>query len=216
MSATLLQFEHFYYGQPAADYQAPQRTGLLAASAGITPELAAATVERVTLPLPPFTANHRAWALVRGSRQQPFVMVQVQRSASGQSVAHYSLLPSDLLRTVGGNLRELLKLLDTELPAFGDGVKSLPLLSITPPQPESDDQQTEDILDLMSVVNNRVEVMESLLAAIVRNVPIVVVNAPEEFKARVDFMAGLLALLPFSVRYAVTFATYSTDANDVD
>jgi hypothetical protein len=206
VSVARYPLEHFYYGQTNRDSQ-PR---LLAASQGVPPELAAAAVERAApSPLP----DPGTWALVRGNRQLPFLLVHSRLGISGQTIAHYILMPSDVLRAMGGNLRALLPSVQAELPAEST---KLHMLEISPPAPESTEQQIEDILDLMTTTQNRMEVMESLLAAIVRGVQIIIQGAPNELNQRIHFISGILALLPPSVRYAVTFATHSTRTPDID
>ena len=64
----------------------------------------------------------------------------------------------------------------------------------------------------MTYTQNRIGVLEALLAAVVQGVQIVVKDAPAELVARVNFVKGLLALLPPPARFGVTFTTHS-DAN---
>ncbi|HEX2622130.1 MAG TPA: hypothetical protein VHL11_18360, partial [Phototrophicaceae bacterium] len=212
MSATRFSLEHFYYGQTVSDNQPQGRAVLLASTGAITPEIAAAAVEHVTLPV----GQRPVWAIVRGNRQLPFLMVHTQRGTARQLMSHYILFPSDALRAIGGNLRFLMTLIPAELPTYASADAKLAPLEIIIPDPESDAQQIEDILELMTITHNRMEVMENLLTAIVRNASIVVKNAPVDQKQQLNFISGLLALLPPSVRFAVTFATHSLAASNLD
>jgi hypothetical protein len=209
VSVTKYPLEHFYYGQRPRE----SRPMLLAASPGVSPELVANAVERVSLPPLP---DGSAWALVRGNRQLPFLLVQSRQTKVGESIAHYILIPFDVLRAVGGNIRNLVEQFTLKEPAFSDTSQRLDLLEVSPSPQETVEQQIDDMLDLMTVTNNRIEVMENLLGAIVRGVQIVVQEAPAQFEPRIDFISGILALLPPSVRYAVTFATHSTASTNLD
>lgn len=202
MSVAKYPLEHFYYN-PAT------RPQLLAATPGVPPEIVTAATERVTLP-------RGAWALVRGNRQLPFLIVHTEQDTD-QNTAHYILMPSDVLRAIGGNIRALIGIVPDSFSSTENGAtQKLHMLEVSPPPPVTVEQQVEDMLELMTTTGNRLEVVESLLAAIVRGVQIVVQGAPAELKPRIDFMSGILALLPPSVRYAVTFATESNAASDLD
>ncbi len=68
----------------------------------------------------------------------------------------------------------------------------------------------------MTYAHYRFDTIEALLAAIVQGVPLVVQNAPVDMNARITFMQGLLALLPPSARFAVTFATHTVPSTETD
>src|SRR5690606_8418155 len=82
-----------------------------------------------------------------------------------------------------------------------------------PPEAEA---QIEHILELMNFTRNRTDVIESLLSAVVGGVQMIVVGAPHALKPRVDFIKGLLALLPPPARFGVTFATHTELDTPVD
>lgn len=219
MSTTTFSLEHFYYSQP--NPSAPSGSGtkpvtarVIAISEGVTREIAAAAIERVSLPAMP--QHYGTWGLVRGNRQLPFVMVQAQPAGDERIISHYILIPMDVLRSMGGNLHALMTLLEDDvLVHAGEGTR-LPLLQLQQPDLESDDEQVDHILHLMDITNNHFDVIEMLLAALVRGKQIIIQNAPIELQERVDFIAGVLALLPVSVRYAVTFSTYNTEQQTTD
>ena len=209
--------EHFYYGQLVHDGKPRGEPRLLAASAGVKPELAALAVERVTLP-PLIRADNGAWALVRGRHKSiPFLLVQAQQGSAGQLIAHYILAPPDTLRTVGGNLQALLALVQDTLPVFDRLDQQLldPVALAAPPS-LSMAAQVDYILDLMNITRNRIDIIELLLAAIVQGVQLIVQGAPPNLRERVAFVQGLLALLPPSARFGVTFTTHSLPTTDID
>ena len=49
-----------------------------------------------------------------------------------------------------------------------------------------------------------------------QGVPLVVQNAPQDVDSRVEFVQGLLALLPPSARFGVTFATHTVPSTQTD
>lgn len=206
--------EHFYFGQVVRDGKPDGKARPLAASSGLDTELMRLAVERVTLPT---TRQPRlAWALMRGNRQLPFLLVHTQIGGTGQTIAHYILLPGDVLRQLGGRVHTLYGLLDERMPVFHDSGQRLKPLFVSIPEPQSGEDQADAILELMTLCQNRLDVIQRLLAAIVQNTQVVVRGAPPSVEARMQFVEGLLALLPPSVRFAVTFALHTTAAQDND
>lgn len=215
MAAAKYFLEHFYHGQLVIDGRVSPEPVLIGATTGITPDLVQAALETAQLP-PLLPTENASWALVRGSKKLPFVMVQSQLGTVGQHVSHYVIMPSEVLRAVGGNVRVLMALVESEIPQFNQTGYRLKPLVIEQTEPESTAQQVDDILDLMTVVQNNLDVMERLLAGLVQGRQIVVQGAPAQLEPRTRFLQGLLALLPPSVRFAVTFATYSNPSTDID
>lgn len=214
MAAASYQLEHFYYGQFARDGKPFEDARLLARSNGVSQEQAEALAAQV--PLPPFEGVPDAsWALVRG-KSVPFLLVQAQVGEFGQLMMHFVLLQSDVLRALGGNLDALKTLVESQMPTYdrlGDQLPPLSLPHVGPPPPEA---QIDHILDLMTYTNNDVDVIESLLSAVVQGVQLVVQNAPPELEPRVGLVKGLLALLPPPARFGVTFTTYSQRETELD
>lgn len=216
VSAAKFLLEHFYYGQVLRDGKPEGDAQLLAASSGVSRELAATAVERVLLP-PHSQMQPGAWALVRGrDRQIPFVLVQSQHGSAGQLIAHYILPQPDALRAVGGNLQSLAAVVVQPPPDFGTTGAVLDLLELPQFAPKSVEAQVDDLLNLMTITENRIPTLELLLAAIVQGVQLVVQGAPPDLKERLMFIEGILALLPASARFGVTFTTHSLPTTDID
>lgn len=207
MASASYQLEHFYYGPFVRDNQPDGEARLLAYSGGMKHELAEELASQGTLP-PLDGVPDGAWAIVRG-KGVPFLMIQAQRGAAGQLMRHYVVMQSDVLRSLGGNLDVLKACVETEMPVYdrlGDRLPPLHVPQAGPPGPEA---QIDHILELMNHTHNRTDVIESLLSAVVGGVQIVVQHAPAALEPRVDFVKGLLALLPPPARFGVTFATHS-------
>ena len=214
MAVVSYQLEHFYYGQFARDGAPHGEPRLLARSNGVAQETAEALAEQVTLP-PLADAPDAAWAVVR-NKTVPFLLIQAQSGEAGQLMLHYVLLQSDVLRSLGGNIEVLKSLIEPQMPTYdrlGDNLPPLDLPQVGPPAP---DAQIDDILDLMTYTHNRTQVIESLLAAVVQGVQIVVQGAPPEQEARTGLVKGLLALLPPPARFGVTFTTHSETDTALD
>lgn len=187
---------------------------LLAHSAGIKQELADELAAQN--PLPPLDGvPDGAWAIVRG-KSVPFIMLQAQRGAGGQSMLHCVVVQSDVLRALGGNLDVLRGWVEKEMPTYDRLGDRLPLLDIPQEGPPAAEEQIEHILELMTYTHNRIDVIESLLAAVVGGVQMIVLGAPASLEPRVNFIKGLLALLPPPARFGVTFATHSELNTPVD
>ncbi|NWG16435.1 MAG: hypothetical protein HXY41_07345 [Chloroflexi bacterium] len=215
MSSVDYALEHFYYGQLMRDGQAEDELCLLAASAGIKPEQVGEAVKQALLP-PLAGSPGGAWALVRGRQNVPFVLVQSVQGEAGQNMLHYIIAQPEMLRAMGGNLKALMRLLEDRMPTYDHLGDKLPLLTLPAVEPPSAEAQVEDILHLMSCTHNRIDTIEALLAGIVQGVPVAVRNAPPEMEQRVLFVQGLLALLPPSARFGVTFATHSLSKTRMD
>lgn len=217
MSTAKFLLEHFYHGQRVDGGKPGSKQELLAASEGVSAELAANAVERVALP-PLIRAARGAWALVRGrSRQMPFLLVQSQQGSAGQIMAHYIIAQPDVLKAFGGNLRALLAVVEDELPIYKTpALDPLPPLELAPPPPLTSDDEIDALLDLMTITGNKINIIEPLLAAVIQGVQLIVQGAPSELDERVTFIAGLLALLPPSTRFGVTFTTHSLPTTQID
>jgi len=208
--------EHFYYGQVVQAGKPTDDMRLLAASPGVNDKIVNYVVERVSIP-PLIRSDNGAWALVRGrSKQVPFVLVQAQIGSMGQVIYHYIIAQPDVLKAAGGNLRALKALLLDDLPAFDTPNNKLQLLELTQPEPASIDEQIDDILELMTITRNKMPVIETLLAAIVQGVQLIIQGAPPDLNQRIQFIMGLLALLPPSARFGVTFTTHSLPTSHID
>lgn len=214
MVSASYQLEHFYYGPFVRQGKPEGEARLLAYSAGIRQETAEEIAAQAVVP--PFDGvPDGAWAVVRG-KVVPFLMIQSQRGAAGQWMRHYVLMTSDALRGLGGNLDVLQQLVETEMPVYDRLGDRLPLLNLPQAGPPDSEAQIDHILELMTITHNRTDVIESLLAAVVTGVQVVVQGAPAALEPRVNFIKGLLALLPPPARFGVTFATYSEPDTDVD
>ena len=215
-TAAKFLLEHFYYGQIVHEGKPFGEPRLLAASAGVSPTLAQQAVARVALP-PLIRSGNGSWALVRGRQGKiPFMLVQAQLGSVGQTISHYIIAQPDVLRALGGNLRVLLTLVEAEMPVFDQVGNMLPLLELPQSAPLSVDDQIDDMLELMMVTRNKTSLMEPLLAAIIQGTQLVIQGAPVDLRQRIGFIEGLLALLPPSARFGVTFATHSLPTTEID
>lgn len=189
---------------------------MLAMSSGVTPQIAQQAVERVTVP-PLAQSPYGSWALVRGRhRSFPFLLVQTHVGRAGQTMSHYIFVSSDVLKAFGGNLKALMRLVQDAPPDISSsGGKLLPL-ELPQAEPASVEDQVDAILELMMVTKNRIPLIEPLLAAIVQGSQLIIRGAPFGLEERVLFIEGMLALLPPSARFGVTFTTHSLPSTQID
>lgn len=212
MSSVNYTLEHFYYGQVESGKGELQ---LLASSPGVEPEQIAEVVKHALVP-PLVGSPTASWALVRGKKTLQFVLVQSQATAAGQATLHFILMPSDTLRSIGGNLTAMMSLLENPMTSYTQTGGKLQPLTFAQPEAQTVDAQIDDILSLMTYTKNQMDTISTLLAGIVQGVPLVIQGAPPEIEPRVTFIMGLLALLPASARYGVTFATHTLESTQVD
>lgn len=204
--------EHFYVGKTSAETGGQSAINVLAQSANITQDITKRITERYSIEK---TAVAPSFSLLRDP-QGGFFVVHILRAADNTPLAHYILIPSETLRGIFGNLRTLISLLDTTPPAFGSKNTALAPLTMAQISQLTPEQQTEDMLNLLSIAHNRMDGIEQMLAAIVQGIRLVVVNAPADLTQRLQLVEGILSLMPPSVRFAITFTTDSARHNDVD
>jgi len=205
----MFPLEHFYYGQLVHRGKPQKDLRVLAKSSQITDEQVAEAI-RFALATSSDVMYEGTWALVRG-RRTPFFLVQSQTGSAGQIMMHYIIISSDVLRSLTGNIKAVATLIQDKLPVYDQLGDELVPLTLTETGSTSTEEQVDDLLDLMTYAKNKMGTIENLLSAVVKGLSLVVVNAPAEREPRINFIQGLLTLLPSSTRYGVTYAT-STDS----
>lgn len=216
MTSTLsYTIEHFYFGQTVQGGHGVGNLRVLASSTGVSPEMAIEAVQHGRIPPLP-NSPVGAWALVRGGQSTPFILVQAAVGAGGQPLRHFMLLPVDLLRALGGNLRALRGLLHPQMPIFEAAGRAIPTINVGRVTPLPPDAQESAMLALLNIAQDRLDSIDALLAAIIQDMPVIVYGAPPDLDQRTAFVEGLLALLPTPARYGVTFATHFSPATPVN
>ena len=92
---------------------------------------------------------------------------------------HIVLMPVEVLRSLGGNLTALAKLVETQMPAYEQVGTTIPLLQLAQAGLPDADAQEAAMLALMTATRDRLDVIEALLAAIIQGVQIIVKGAPQ-------------------------------------
>lgn len=214
LSSAGYALEHFYYGQLFYQGKPHGELRLLASSPGVKTEHATEAMTEARLP-PMLNVHNGSWALLRG-KTIPFMIAQAQIAQNGQAMRHVILVPVEVLRTLGGNLRVLSKLIDAKMPNYESVGHTIPLLTLPQASVPSLAAQESAMLSLMTATRDRMDSIETLLAAIIQGVQVVIVNAPDEPTPRISFIEGVLALLPPPARFGVTFATHTLQSTRVD
>ncbi|HYO88612.1 MAG TPA: hypothetical protein VER79_08175 [Candidatus Limnocylindrales bacterium] len=214
MSTPIHTLEHFYYGQLVAGGRLSGEPRLLASSPGVRAEQVVEALQVARLPAPA-EPPIGAFGLLRGA-PTPFFIVQSARTAGDHPARHVILIPPDVLRALGGNLKALLSFVQPIMPLFEMTGQRLPPLSVPQAGLPAPAAQETAMLDLMTYTRDRLNVIEGLLAAIVQDAPLYVARAPAELNRRIGFIEGLLALLPPPARYGITFATHMEPDSKLD
>lgn len=216
MTQQSLQLQHFYFGHATKDGQMNPKRQILALSSGIDPKLARQTIEHIRLEVDP-SVDRGTWAFIKGrSRQMPYLFVQAMMVSEAHMMAHYVVATPDVIRGMGGNLDGLKQLVRDKFPSFERAGRPLPALTLDVPDALSVDEQVDQMLELMTITKNRTASLQAMLGGLVNNVPMRVLNAPPDLDSRIVFIKGLLALMPSSVRFGVTFSTHCDEQEAID
>ncbi|MEO8397078.1 MAG: hypothetical protein ABI700_29055, partial [Chloroflexota bacterium] len=207
MSQATYALEHFYYGQLFYQGKPQGELRLLASSPSVKTDHVEEAAKEAGIPPMPGAPNG-SWSLIRG-QSTPFMVVQAQIGTRGQTMRHIVLMPVEILRALGGNLTALSTLVEIQMPAYEQVGATIPLLQLAQAGLPEAEAQEASMLALMTATRDRLDVIESLLAAIIQGVQIIVKGAPNDLTQRIGFIEGLLALLPPPARFGVTFATHT-------
>src|SRR5690606_34871347 len=77
--------------------------------------------------------------------------------------------------------------------------------------PPGREEQSDALLDLLLYCQDSISTVEGLLAALIQGWPVAIINSPRSLAQRLQFVQGLLSLLPVPARTGITFATHVTD-----
>ena len=209
------RLDRLYYGVLVdEDQQRASRPGVIARTSSVTPALVSECL-RVGQMLPPTGKDESpempgALALLQ-SNTSNFILAKAQRSDAGYAQIMYVLVPVDVMRRLGGNVLAFRALGLASMPAFASVHTALPPFELRDPRPPAREEQLDALLDLLLFCHDSLRTVEGLLAAVVQGWPIAIVNSPRSFAQRLQFVQGLLSLLPTPARIGITYATHVTD-----
>lgn len=209
------RLDRLYYGVLVDENQRQaSRPGVIGRTSGITPAQVAECL-RVGRMLPPSSQEATpdmpgALALLQ-SNTSNFILTKAQRSDAGYAQLMYVLVPRDVMRRMGGNVLTFRALGLASMPAFASINTALPPFELREPRPPEREEQLDALLDLLLFCHDSLHTVEGLLAAVVQGWPVAIVNSPRSFEQRLQFVQGLLSLLPVPARTGITFATHVAD-----
>lgn len=208
----VFQIERFYFGTLIRDGQAIGQPGVIANSAGVTPARVqeALRLARVRPPTPAETNDDMPGSLgfFRGDNAS-YLVVKSGRTAENIPQLLYLLVPDMALRWLGGNYTEFISLGYQEMPAFETPRRDLAPLTLEDPLPLTENEQIDLLYDLFGFCGGQIKTVEGLLAALIHNQPIAILNADLSLATRMNFIHGLLSLLPAPARVGMTWVSYT-------
>ncbi|RMF52290.1 MAG: hypothetical protein D6749_05410 [Chloroflexota bacterium] len=207
----IFQLERFSLVLPAQAAARPTSAHLIARTAGIRPEHVIEARRIATLspqrPLTPLAPPPVTLGLLRGETVD-YIAAKALPTKNGDTFVQYLIIPSAVLRALGGNLQPLEAFAREPFPPVHEPLQPFVIAQPRPPSPE---QQSDALLALLGYCRNNIRTVSGLLASMVQGLGIVVTGAPASLRDRLTFVQGLLCLLPAPVRAAVTFATHSPE-----
>jgi hypothetical protein len=209
----VFQLSRAYFGHLVDTQKRTSATaGVIARTPDITPTQIAECVRLARLP-PPFSTGDMpgALGLFKGETID-YILIKAQYNDAGHPQVLYMLTPMAALRQLGGNVLAFRSLAMTEMPSFGMIRANLVPYELRDPKPPTDEEQTDALMNLLLYCNDSFSILEGILAALVQGWPLAIVNSPPSMEKRLQFLQGLLCLLPIPARVGITFATNVTDA----
>ncbi len=208
--ARVYRLERLYHGPPVRDGRPIGEPRLIAHTSGIRRRDYTRCLELVSLsPLGGDDVSgpdSNSIGLFHND-EGPFVLAQVQRLGQIGQYMQCILLPTEVARALEGNLATLLDLTDEQMPLFEKPRSDLLPRAVVDPAPPPRKILLRAIDHLLRATGDSPRTVGQLLSALIHGAPLTVIGAPEKLTARVDFIQGLLALLPGRVRVGITFAT---------
>ncbi|NJL94014.1 MAG: hypothetical protein HC915_09925 [Anaerolineae bacterium] len=202
--------ERFYFGQLLRDGNPIGAPGVI----GMTPNVGTDQIQE-SLRLARISPPPRGSApdlpstlgLFRSGQAETFILLKAQRTPEGHPMLVYWLVPEVALRWMGGNFSYFESLGYQDVQGFAQVRRDLTPLSLDDPQPYEGEDQVELLYDLFRFCGDKIKNVEGVLAALIHNQPIAILNAPQNLTQRLRFIQGLLALLPVPARTNITWAS---------
>lgn len=216
MSEKTFPLERFYYG--VFKGQEGSKPTVLARTSGITAEHVkeCLLVARLAPPTVDQASEKMAASigLFRGD-QLDFVMTVAQINAAGVPQLLFVVLPREAMGWLAGNLQPFRSLGSLEMPVF-EAARTEPLTPfiLKDPRTATAKHQIKVMSNFLFYCQDNMTVAEGILTAIIRGQSLTITNAPPILEKRLNFIEGLISLLPPPARMRVTFATNVLRAND--
>jgi hypothetical protein len=206
-----IPLEQLYVTLGTADnYQGSLSSQVIARSSNVRPEHIAEClrIARLLPPELPTEAMPGAFGLFRGESIEYVIAKSRRNAVGGVPYVQYLFVPSAILRNLSGNIRAFEAFAHEPIPTFNMQRTDLPPYVLRNVGAASGDSQIDDLSLLMSCTKNNLKNISGLLSGLVQGMGIAVLNAPFNLKQRINFVQGLLTLLPAPARVAITYATH--------
>lgn len=205
MSERKFALQRFYFGVFTSD----QKPTILARTADLTGDQVAEVLQIARIEPPPAATDGSkmpaAVGLFRGEVAR-YVFAVARINADGLPQILYLLIDSVPMSWLGGNLQPFKGLAFSEMPAFTKPTGIRPL-SLDDPHPADADMEYDAVQSLLLGCQDKMKVVEGLLAAFIQDKTVAIVNAPTDLEQRLQFVEGLTSLVPLPARVIATFAT---------
>ncbi|MCI0713938.1 MAG: hypothetical protein L0154_27525 [Chloroflexi bacterium] len=208
MTEKTFPLERFYYG--VLKGQTQSKPTVLARTSGIAPEhikecllvgrLAPPTVDQVS------DKMAASLGIFRGEKLD-YILTVAQINAAGVPQLLFVVLPRGPMSWLAGNLQPFRSLGNLEMPVFAGVRENLTPFILKDPKTATSSQQSKVMSNLLFYCNDNMTVAEGVLTAVVRGQPVAIKNAPNSLEKRLNFIEGLMSLLPPPARMRITFAT---------
>ncbi|MCZ7546736.1 MAG: hypothetical protein M5R40_25875 [Anaerolineae bacterium] len=157
-----------------------------------------------------------AVGLFRG-KSADYIVAHAQRNwaedgVSNPATVHYLFAPAHVAEGLVENLDALPARLDVKMPTFSTLNSALRPTTLIVPDPPKPKKRVAALTALLDACDNDARTVRGLLAAIVQAKPLAIVGCDAPLAARLDFIQGLLTLLPQPTRALVTFVTNVADS----
>ncbi|MBN2305130.1 MAG: hypothetical protein JXQ72_11665 [Anaerolineae bacterium] len=204
------QLEHFYFGNLVDQHNRKSAApGVIARTPGCTQEHVTECLRLAKVMPPQRIADSMpaVLALFRGGTATDFILVKAQRTAASLPQILYIMLPATLARQSAGNILAFDALAMKPMPVFYRLRSDLEPLDLPDLKPLSTDEQVESLMAALLYSRDSFSNLEGILAGLVQGWPVAIVNSPLSLAMRLQFVQGLLNLLPIPARIGITFTT---------
>lgn len=210
MTEHSFQLERFYFG--VFDTGQPDgKPAVLARTPRISPVQVNECLQIARLDPPSadlVSDNMRSsMGLFRGDKSN-YVLAISQTNIVGMPQILFILIPTEAMRWLGGNLQPFYGFGSSEFPTFDRLKNDLAPLTLNDPTPADPAVQSENMLELVLFCQDNFRTVEGLLTTLIMGLKIAVINAPANLEKRLQFVEGLMSLLPVPARVGITFATH--------
>lgn len=212
-----IQLDRLYYGNLlVGDKRASVTAGVIARTPAVTPEQATACVQfaRLRPPTPDEATSDMPGALGLfrgGSQAADYILVKAQHNVQGLPQVLFIMVPLAVQRQLGGNVLAFRALGMAAMPSFSEVKSDIQPFELHDPAPPTAEEQTDALMDLLLYCEDQFAIVEGILAGIVQGWPVAIVNSPPVLQKRLQFLQGLMSLLPTPARAGITFATHVND-----